>query len=97
MSCTVLLEVTAQTGRGQELVDVFASILGDTRAFDGCRGVDVVVNQDAAENVLLIESWDSRAHYEKYLAWRQERGDLDTLGALLAAAPSIRYFSHAEA
>ncbi|MEM1189471.1 MAG: antibiotic biosynthesis monooxygenase [Pseudomonadota bacterium] len=97
MSCTVLLEVTAQSGRGQELVGVFASILGDTRAFDGCKGVNVVVNEDEVENVVLIESWESRAHYEKYFAWRQERGDLDTLGALLAAPPSVRFFSSADA
>jgi len=97
MSCTVLLEVTAQAGKGQDLLGVFASILGDTRAYDGCQGVDVVVNDDEAENIVLIESWDSRAHYEKYLAWRQERGDLDSLGSLLAGPPSIRFFSGADA
>ena len=97
MSCTVLLEVTAQAGKSPELAGVFASILGDTRAFEGCKGVDVVANQDEAENFVLIESWETREHYEKYLAWRQERGDLDALGALLAAPPSIRFFSDVDA
>ena len=97
MSCTVLLEVTAQAGKGADLVGVFASILGDTRAFEGCNGVEVVVNEDDADNVVLIESWESRAHYEKYFAWRQERGDLDTLGSFLAAPPNLRYFSTADA
>jgi len=97
MSCTVILEVTAQSGKGSELIGLFASILGDTRAFDGCSGVDVVVNQDDADNVVLLEHWESRAHYEKYLAWRQERGDLDALGGFLAGAPSIRYFDSADA
>ena len=97
MSCTVILEVTAQADKAGELLGVFGAILGDTRAFDGCQGVEVVVNQDDAANIVLIERWDSRAHYEKYLGWRQERGDLDTLGGMLAGPPSIRYFDPSEA
>ena len=45
----------------------------------------------------MIERWRSRADYEAYLAWRTERGDLDTLGAMLAGPPSIRYFDAVDA
>jgi hypothetical protein len=31
-------------------------------------------------------------HYENYLAWRQQRGDLDKLATALVGPPSIRYF-----
>jgi hypothetical protein len=30
--------------------------------------------------------------YEDYLAWRQQRGDMDKLAGALAGPPSIRYF-----
>jgi len=92
MSCIVILEVTAKADKAEELLSTFAAILGDTRSYEGCQEVEVAVNQDEKANLVLIERWESRAHYEKYLAWRQERGDLDALGALLAGPPSIRYF-----
>ena len=43
-------------------------------------------------NLVLVERWATRKHYEDYLAWRQQRGDLDKLAAALAGPPSIRYF-----
>jgi len=33
--------------------------------------------------------------YEKYLAWRTERGDIEKLSGWLAGEPSIRYFDNA--
>ena len=50
-------------------------------------------NQDDSLNLVLLETWSTREHYEKYLAWRSERGDLEVLGVLLSQAPSIRYFN----
>ncbi len=95
MTCNVILEVTAAAGKAEELLSTFGAILGDTRGYEGCQGVEVVVNQDDPANMVLLERWDSRAHYEKYLGWRQERGDLDALGQMLAGPPSIRYFDTA--
>jgi quinol monooxygenase YgiN len=97
MGCTVVLEIKLKS----DMIDVgkqtFKAILPDTRAYDGCAGVDVIENQDEAGNLVLIESWESRAKYEKYLGWRAETGALEKLGALCEGAPSIRFFDSVDA
>ncbi|TDJ62222.1 MAG: antibiotic biosynthesis monooxygenase [Proteobacteria bacterium] len=92
MACTVVLEIQLKSDQIDTAKSTFKEILPDTRAYDGCQGVYVVENQDKAGNLVLIETWESRAKYEKYLAWRQETGVLDALGAMCEGAPSIRYF-----
>lgn len=97
MAVTVLLEVKAKAGTGGDLLGTFKAILPDTRAFDGCIGVDVYQNQDDSDVIVLVEQWDSKPHYEKYLGWRQETGLLDQLGQAIDGPPSIRYFDLADA
>ena len=97
MACTVILDLQVQPDHVDTLKGVFKDILGDTRAYDGCISVDVVHNQDESANLLLVEQWESRAKYEKYLGWREETGALEQLGSMLAAPPSIKYFDPVEA
>ena len=97
MAATVLLELKAKAGTGSNLVATFKQILPDTRAFDGCHGVEVYQNMDDPDVVVLVEQWESRQHYEKYLAWRQETGALEALGKAIEGAPSIRYFDKTDA
>ena len=92
MTCIVILEMTAKNGTGAQLVENLRALLPDTRSKDGCEGVEVTTNLDDADNFVLVERWATRKHYENYLAWRQQRGDLDKLAAALAGPPSIRYF-----
>ncbi len=92
MSVTVLLEVQATPETIEELKTTLVVILPDTRAYEGCEGVKVVENQDDSLNLILQEKWQSRPHYEKYLAWRDETGALAALGAMLSQPPSIRYY-----
>ncbi len=93
MTCIVILEATAKKGTGTDLVEAFRALLPDTRNKEGCQGVEVTTNLDNADNLVLVERWATRKDYENYLGWRQQRGDLDRLGALLAEPPSIRYFN----
>jgi quinol monooxygenase YgiN len=81
MTCIVILEITANKGTGMQLVETFRALLPDTRNKDGCQGVEVTINLDDADNLVLVERWETRKHYENYLAWRQQRGDLDKLAA----------------
>jgi quinol monooxygenase YgiN len=46
--------------------------------------------------MVIVEDWDSRQQYEKYLSWRTERGDLEKLAAWLTGEPSIRYYDNAQ-
>ncbi len=97
MATTVVLELRAKAGTGSDLNRAFKEILPDTRAYDGCMGVDVYRNDDDADVIMLVEQWESRAHYERYLAWRTESGMLAQLGEALDGGPSIRYFSRTDA
>ena len=90
MSVTVLIDLTAKPGSIEDLKKLFAEILPDTRSYDGCEGLEVKINSDDPNNLLLVERWQSRQHYEKYFAWRQETGLIDRLGPLLGAPPSVR-------
>ena len=97
MSVTVLLEVQSKPENLAELKSAFKNTLPDTRAYEGCHGVDVIGNQDDSCNFVLIQKWDSRQHYEKYLGWRTETGALEALRAMLAQPPSVRYYDNVDA
>jgi quinol monooxygenase YgiN len=70
-------------------------MLPDTLTYDGCAGVTMYQNQDDSTTIVLLEPWASRAHHERYLAWRTERGELAALVAMLTGPPTIRYFNDA--
>ena len=70
--------------------------LPDIRNFDGCLSAALHVNQDDPANLMFIESWASREHYEKYRAWRAERGDHTTLASMLVGPLVVRAFEVAE-
>ena len=97
MSTVVLLEIQVRPEAVDEMKSFLKDILPDTRSYEGCQGIDVYDNLDDAENIVVYERWDSRPHYEKYLAWRTETGVVDQLGAMLVAPPSIRYFERLDA
>ena len=97
MSCTVLLELKVKPGTGDEVLATLKSILPDTRSYDGNIGMYVIRNQDDPDVLVAVEEWESKAHHEKYLAWRTETGVMDTLMEVVAEPPSIRYFDPTDA
>lgn len=97
MSTLVLLEGQVQPDKIADMKSYLAEILPDTRSYDGCLGIDVQFNLDDPGNMVLVEQWESRGHYEKYLQWRAETGVVAKLVSMLAGPPSIRYFERADA
>ena len=97
MSVMVILEIQVKPENISNMKSLLAEILPDTRAYDGCQGIETHSNTEDPGNIVAIEYWNSRAHYEKYLAWRTETGVMDQLGAMLAGPPSIRYFEKIDA
>ena len=91
MPVLVQLEGRIKQGDVDETVAFFGTHLPDTRAYDGCKDIEMFLNDDG-HTFILIENWDSKAHYDKYLAWRQETGTLAKLGDLMEGPPNIRYF-----
>lgn len=91
MSVLVIVELTTKPDKAKEFVPLVAALLPDTRGFDGCEACNVYLDQDDPTRFSFVETFTSRAHYERYFAWRSERGDLDTLGSLLAGPPTVRF------
>ena len=91
----VILEVVAKPECVDSMKEMLKTALPDTRSYDGCQDVTVFLNEDG-RTFVLVERWDSKEHYEKYLEWRTDPGagvtSLDDLGSMIAEEPSIRYW-----
>ena len=74
MAVTVLVELKAKPDCAQALKSLWRGCMADTRAYDGCIDIFVYENQDESANFVLIENWESKAQYDRYLAWRTETG-----------------------
>ena len=80
------------TGSFDAMKKMFMATPTATAQFDGCHGVIAPTDQNKANTVMMVGDWESRAHYEKYIAWRAETGGMEVLQALAAGPPIIRYF-----
>ena len=92
MSILITFEVTAKAGQEHALRTLFAETLPDTRKFEGCISVALHSENERPDNVFMVEEWTSKSAYEKYLAWRGERGDFEKLMNLIQGEPVIRFF-----
>ena len=63
---------------------------------EGCIDVGFYFNSDDENDLVVFESWESRAHYEKYFAWRTETGALGAIASYLDDEPSIRYLTKSD-
>jgi quinol monooxygenase YgiN len=97
MAIRVIFEGKAKPERVDLLTASLPKMFPETRAYDGCLGISAHINNDEAPILVFIEQWESKAHYERYLAWRTETGVLEKLGRMLQEPPSIRFFDQIEA
>jgi quinol monooxygenase YgiN len=97
MTVMVLLEAPIKAEEISNMKSYLAELFPETRAYDGCQGIDVYFSPDKEGDMVMIERWDSRQHHEKYLHWRTETGVMAKLGAMFAGPPNIRYFERADA
>ena len=77
-------------------VGALKSMLGDTRARQGAVPIELVVKQDNSDHILVYEIWETKEDHQAYMGWRQERGDLDALGGIVAEAPTVKYYDIAD-
>ncbi len=93
MTVNVLLELKIKPESVEDAKKLFEEILPDTRSYEGCEKITLCANDDEPENIMVFEYWQTRPHYEKYLAWRTETGVVDKIVAMSAEPPSIKYFN----
>ena len=70
-------------------------ILSDTRAFEGCLQVEVLIDSEDPTHIVAVEKWASEEHDAAYRAWRAGDGKTN-LAASLAAPPILTTFSSAD-
>ena len=92
MTCMVHIEFRARKESVETLLGWLREILPDTRRREGCVSVSVTRNQDDPLNFAFVELWDSREHYERYFAWRQEQGVLQHLSTMVDGEAIFRFF-----
>lgn len=97
MSVMVLLEAPVKPEDLSKMKSYMAEILPGTRECEGCQGINVYFDVANETTLVLVEHWDSRAHHEKYLAWRTETGVMEKLGGMISGPPNLRYFERADA
>ena len=97
MPVSVLLEGVLKEGLVDEFVEICKSAYPVTRAYDGCQGINLTLNVDDPKNYVMTEIWDSKEHYEQYLAFRTGDGTVDAITAMSEEGPVIRIFDINEA
>jgi quinol monooxygenase YgiN len=97
MTIMVLLEFKAKAEAVERLKAALPRLFPDTRAYDGCRSITAYTGADDEQTFVFVEYWESKAHYERYLAWRTETGALMEIVGMLEGGISIRYFEQVEA
>ena len=64
------LAALAESGALPDAIETFKALLikhlPDARTFAGNDYVQVIENQDTPENIVIIEIWQTRQHFEKY-------------------------------
>ncbi len=93
MAITVFFELRVKPeALDQGLHAELHTILTDTRAFDGCLGVDVLIDTTDPTHFVAVERWESEEHDAAYRAWRAGDGKTN-LAVYLATPPVLTKFS----
>lgn len=94
MSISVFLDLRLTPEAVSEAPAMLREILAGTRAFDGCEGVEVLIDQQDPTHLILVERWASTEADAAYRQWRATDGATQ-LGTLLASAPTSSSFETA--
>ena len=97
MSVSVLLEGTLKDGLVEQFTEICSEAFHVTRAFDGCQNINLTLNVENPHKYVLTEVWDSKKHYEKYLAFRTEDGTVGAIGDMSIDGPNIDIFDITDA
>ncbi len=92
MSIMVKFELNVQESKEKELVEFFERILQGTRDFSGNEGAKISRSYEDKTKFILIEYWEDKEDFDKYLSWRTEIGDFEKLGNMLSIDPDIQNF-----
>ncbi|WP_342661541.1 hypothetical protein Rruber_05339 (plasmid) [Rhodococcus ruber] len=93
MSITALLELNFSSEVLDQARDVMRRVLDETRNFEGCNGIEVLVDVDNKTRWTIVERWESEEHDQTYREFRSGTGKITELGPLLTAPPQLTKFT----
>lgn len=93
MSLTAILELKFKEESLADARTVMQRVLAETRAFEGCDGVEVLIDKADPTRFLAVERWASEEADAKYRAWRAGDGAITDLGPLLAGRPNLSVYN----
>jgi quinol monooxygenase YgiN len=91
MQASILLEGKVKPGLVGELTELVNERFVETRKYDGCREMNAYLKDDG-HTFVFFSQWDSRHHFEKYMAWRAETGAFEALFAIIEGEPNVSFF-----
>lgn len=94
MPITALLDIHVTAASLAEAPAILRETLADTRTFDGCLGVEVLIDTADPTHFVLLEKWTSLEHDDAYREWRAGPGT-SPLGTILAGVPVLTKFETA--
>lgn len=93
MTISAILDLRLKKESLDTAREVVGRILTETRAFEGCESVDVLIDEDDEGHWLCVEKWASAEADAAYRAWRAGPGAIKDLGPLLAGAPGLTKYA----
>lgn len=91
MPITSVLQFHVASDRVAEAQAAITETLVATRAFDGCLGVDVLVDVADPTYFVLLERWQSLEHDDAYRAWRETHPG--SFGSFVTGTPQLNRLS----
>ena len=89
MSCVILMEAKVIPEKLDDCIKLLVeNRLEDTKTYDGCETCYGSVDREKFI-VTLWTQWSTVKHWEKYLAWRKERGDFEEFSSFFSEEPKI--------
>ncbi|MDV2477694.1 putative quinol monooxygenase [Rhodococcus zopfii] len=92
MALTALLELEFKPDALDDAKKVMDRVLGETRGFDGCLGIEILVDKGNEARWVIVEKWQSADHDTAYREFRAGPGAITDLGPLLAGAPKLTHY-----
>lgn len=94
MSVLVIGEVHVAPDSMDEFKTYLRKILPDSRAYDGFERIELYEDTEDEGPIIFVEHLESRAHQEKYIAWRTETGVMEKLGAMFVGDVNTLFSQH---
>jgi quinol monooxygenase YgiN len=88
----VIVEAKAKPESRDDLRSFLQGNMHEIADAAGCEGVRFHQSIDDPNILLFVEYWDARESYQKYLAWRYERGDHARMVSMMDGEVSVRVF-----